>query len=163
MFDMPSAERVQIDRTLSHLVNVARKAKAAGRKTPYVIGLVVDEDEEGELQISQFGNLFIDDSGFNLLEKRMPYTVQEYDEKEGEFVIRFEMPGIPKESISLDVKDKDVRVTGGTGDDSYEKLLSFARPLDTASARARFDSGILTLRIKPREPEKPKVVKVQVE
>jgi len=164
IFEQPSPQRHYIDRTLRQMLYLARNAKAAGIKPPYTLGLVIDEDEDGEFQITQYGNIFIDDTGFNLLETKLPNTRQKYDAKEGEYIVEFELPGVQKEKIDVDIKEKELKITAaGSDSNQYEKTITFPKQIDPSTAKAKYENGILTLRVKPKEPEKPKVVKVNIE
>ncbi len=94
--------------------------------------------------------------------------------EKGELVLSVEMPGLRKEDIKVDLHDNRIRVSGGRKGGKEEKgkgfyrkerfMAAYARELplpeevDPSSARAKYENGVLEvrMRIKPGQKRKGK-------
>ena len=91
-----------------------------------------------------------------------------------EFVVEFDLPGVDPKSVDLDVERNVLTVRAQrpplNGD---QELLAAERPrgvfsrqltlgdnLDTERVQARYDSGVLTLRIPVAEKAKPRKIEI---
>jgi HSP20 family protein len=93
-----------------------------------------------------------------------------------EFVVHFDLPGVPLEAIDLEV-DRNVLTVKAerrpvvTGDDVhlqvserqlgvYSRQLLLGDTLDVENMRADYDAGVLTLRIPVAERAKPRKIQI---
>jgi HSP20 family protein len=84
--------------------------------------------------------------------------VVEEDETDDAYVIRAELPGIPRENISVDVDDHELRISGQLTEEQQGRVLSrragrfFYRTslpsgVDGEKIEAKLTDGILTVRL----------------
>jgi HSP20 family protein len=97
-------------------------------------------------------------------------------ETESEVVYAFDLPGIPEERISIEVKDETLTVsaerekTEEVSDDRYfrfeRRYGSFARAvglpqgIDQEQISARFENGVLEIRVPKPEEQKPRTIAI---
>ncbi len=97
-------------------------------------------------------------------------------ETEGDLVLRADLPGLNRDDIEIEVKDNALTVSGERKADHEEKgegfyrveraFGSFSRSLDLprgiepGAVRARFDKGVLEVRIPKPEERKPTRVEI---
>ncbi|GAA1340738.1 Hsp20/alpha crystallin family protein [Saccharothrix algeriensis] len=93
-----------------------------------------------------------------------------------EFVVQFDLPGVPADSIDLDVERNVLTVRAerkAVGDHEYQvaerprgvfsRQLFLGDALDTDNIEATYDAGVLTLRIPVAERAKPRKISVSAE
>jgi HSP20 family protein len=95
-------------------------------------------------------------------------------ETAGAFVLRADLPGLDREDVSIEVKDNVLTVAGERRDEheedrkgyyrveraygAFSRSLTLPHGVDAESVSARFDKGVLEVRIpKPIEPEPHRV------
>lgn len=99
-------------------------------------------------------------------------------ETEDQFVLRADLPGLTEEDVRIEVEDRTLTVSGErkaeheTNGEGYYRLEratgAFARTLtlpdgvDAEGIAARFDNGVLEVRIPKPEERKPRRVAIQV-
>ncbi len=116
-------------------------------------------------------------------EKEKRYIIPEVDiyEKEDEFVVKAEMPGVEKENVDIDVADGKLVLTGELpeeyskiGEESeltyqefalanYKRTFEVGNSVDTDKISAKMDAGILTLNLPKSEKIKPKKIQITAE
>ena len=92
-----------------------------------------------------------------------------------EYVVRFDLPGVPRESIDLDVERNVLTVKAqrqpeyGENDDvqaaerprgTFSRQLFLGETLDAGNIAAHYEAGVLTLRIPVAEPAKPRKIAI---
>ena len=98
-----------------------------------------------------------------------------YD-REGEIVIKAELPGLEKKDITIDVKDRVLTLKGErtydneVNDDKYyrrerafgkfERSFSLPDGLDAEKIKADYKDGLLSVEIPKPEKEKPKQITI---
>ncbi len=110
--------------------------------------------------------------GFSPTAGTMPMDVFERD---GDYIVRFDLPGIATDDIELSVEDSVLTVTvERTWEDTdgvnwlvrerpagrHSRQLHLGRTLDTAKMKANYDNGILTVLIPTRDEAKPFKVEI---
>ncbi len=91
------------------------------------------------------------------------------------FSVRVELPGVPKDGVSLDL-DKDILTVSGKrsnsvpaswkplhrelADSSYTLRLQLQAPIDADKLSAQLSDGVLTLSLPLREVAKPRRIEV---
>jgi HSP20 family protein len=80
---------------------------------------------------------------------------------EKEYTIEFELPGVDKEHIEVEVSNQSLCVTGSRDDFDYSGCYMLAHEVDENKAEAKYENGLLQLRIPLKQPAEGKKVKVQ--
>lgn len=105
--------------------------------------------------------------------KMMPMDVSE---RENQFIIRANMPGIKKDNIKVSVHENDLIVEGKQEDEktdkdetvyryerfkgNYRRVVSLPEICDTDKVEAKLEDGVLTLTVPKKEPTPTKEIKV---
>ncbi len=82
-----------------------------------------------------------------------------HDEKE--YAIDFELPGVDKEHIELEVSGQSLCVSGSRDDAEYAGCYMLAHEVDENKAEAKFENGLLRLRLPLKKPVEGKKVKIE--
>ncbi len=131
---------------------------------PYYYGYQVIVGSDGRPQIREFGN--VRPSAKGLVEQgevREPLVDTILDEKENLLKVTAEMPGISKEDIDVKVAENYVTIHAEKGGKKYHTDVPVNVKLYDSSAKATYTNGILELKIKLKEPLKPKGTAVKIE
>lgn len=93
-----------------------------------------------------------------------------------DFVLVMEIPGVKKEDLDIQVKDKEVRIRGKKSieyaDDvsvhrrerltgQFDRTLSLPSPIDPDRAKAEYRDGVLALHLTRAERDKPRSIAIQ--
>jgi HSP20 family protein len=89
----------------------------------------------------------------------IPTATFSHDEKE--YSIDFELPGVDKEHIELEVSDQSLCLTGSRDDADFSGCYSLAHEVDKDKAEAKYENGLLRLKIPLKEPVEGKKVNIQ--
>lgn len=97
--------------------------------------------------------------------------VRVYDEENGGAIVVIDLPGYKKEDLKLTwPDDRTLTVTAAERSDdenhSYRKsktiTRSFAHDMDVAAADAKFENGVLTVKLAAAEPAEPTVKTTEI-
>lgn len=131
---------------------------------PYYYGYQITVGPDGRLRIREFGNARPAARGLVQQDAiREPLVDTTLDEKENLLKITAEMPGVSKEDIKVNVSEDFVSIHAEKGDKKYHSDVPVRVKLDDNTAKATYNNGILELKIKLKEPLKPKTKEVKVE
>ncbi len=84
----------------------------------------------------------------------------EVTEKKDLFMITFDLPGIPKEEIKVDLKDRELRIYGERKSEhekgeyterrygKFERVVNLPNNIDLNQVEATFDNGVLSVSFK---------------
>jgi len=102
----------------------------------------------------------------------------EISEKDGNYILRAQLPGLKKENIDVEISENYLTISGEYRDEKeergekshksefrYEKFLrkiEFAEKIDNKKAEARYEDGILTLILPKSDEDKDKVIKLKL-
>ncbi|MEM3087187.1 MAG: archaeal heat shock protein Hsp20 [Halobacteria archaeon] len=154
----------QMRRQMARLFERARRGELSPPEQggPYVYGWTFRLDD-GKPQFREFGNV----KGLTLPQRaglepgyREPLT--DLIESEKTLSVTFEMPGIEKSDIDLQVVEEGLVVKVDKKDRKYWKEVSLPRPVKTDSAKATYKNGVLEITLELAEAQ-PKGKKVKVE
>ena len=89
-------------------------------------------------------------------------------EDEGNYIVRFELPGVSKEDVTVEMNDSVVTVKGERKDEraGAESAISFTRSvqlpegIDSEKAEAKLEKGILVVSFPKREASTKKLISV---
>src|SRR5262245_55148939 len=102
--------------------------------------------------------------------------VNVFRDKSSNLIVRAELPGVKPEDVSVTVEDRRLTISGereaeGNGEGSFHRrerpVGRFARSielpadLDVGKAEAKFNQGVLSLRIPRAEAAKPRQITIQ--
>lgn len=118
----------------------------------------------------EFPDIFGREFDFYTAEARTPLA--DLRKEKNELILVVEMPGLQKEEIKVDLHGNRVRISGGKKEGKEEKgkgfyrkerfLSAFSRELalpeevDPSSAKAKYENGILEIRMKIKSGQKKK-------
>jgi len=90
-----------------------------------------------------------------------PAVCAYHDEKDENLIIEVELPGVKKKDVKLNMTDEGFCVTGERTDSIYETCHAFLHEVTLDGARAKFDSGLLTITVPFQKPAQPKEVTIE--
>lgn len=103
------------------------------------------------------------------LENRVFTPAVDLYEDENAFHARFEIPGVKKSDLRVELENSVLTVSAQSSDkkDKTEQSFSFSRSIsvpdgiDADKVRARYEDGILTVSMPKAEARKPKAIEVR--
>jgi len=136
----------------------------APRMFPYYYGYQITVGPDGKPYVKEFGNVrptargLVEQSGV-----REPLVDTKLDEKENALTITAEMPGVTKQDIKVSIGEDHVAINAENGEKKYQTTVPVSVQLDDNSAKATYANGILELKIRLKEPAKPRSKAVKVD
>jgi HSP20 family protein len=131
---------------------------------PYYYGYQITVGPDGKPHVREFGNIKPTARGLvEQSEVREPLVDTKVDEKENALTITAEMPGVTKQDIKVNVGEDNVSIHAEKGEKKYQTTIPVNIELDETSAKATYANGILELKIRLKEPPKPKSREVKVD
>ena len=128
---------------------------------PHYYGYSVTIGPDGKPVVKEYGNVHQ-----NLLptaDTREPFADVIIDDKEKVLKVVAEMPGVEKSDIKIEVIGRAINIEAEHGERKYSTKLPIKQKVDENSAKATYANGILEVRFKLKEEEKPRGKKVEVE
>lgn len=166
IFEEMDREFVDAEQMLNRMFRTVREmnpAEVAGT-LPYYYGYQITVGPDGRPHVREFGN--VKPSARGLVEQsgvREPLVDTNVEEKGNELTITAEMPGVTKQDIKVNVGEDHVSIHAEKGEKKYQTTVPVNVELDESSAKATYANGILELKIKLKEPPKPKSREVKVD
>jgi HSP20 family protein len=166
IFEDVNREFSEAEEMLNRMFRTVREmdpSEAAGT-FPYYYGYQITVGPDGKPHVREFGNMkptargLVEQSGV-----REPLVDTKMDEKENALIITAEMPGVTKQDIKVSVAEDYVSINAEKGEKKYQTTIPVSVELDDTSAKATYANGILELKIKLKEPPKPKSREVKVD
>ncbi|MEW5840767.1 archaeal heat shock protein Hsp20 [Nitrososphaera sp.] len=166
LFEDMDREFAEAEEMLNRMFRTVRgmRPEELAANFPYYYGYQVTIGPDGRPHVREFGNIKPAARGLVApSETREPLVDTALDEKENTLVITAEMPGVTKQDIKVEVSQDTVTIHAEKGDKKYHTEIPSSAALDDKSAKATYANGILELKIKLKEPPKPKATEVKVE
>jgi HSP20 family protein len=166
LFEDIDEEFTEAEEMLNRMFRTVRGMRPEELATnfPYYYGYQVTVGPDGKPHVREFGNIKPSVKGLvEPTETREPLVDTVLDEKENLLTITAEMPGVTKQDIKVSVTEDYVSVHAEKGDKKYHTDIPVNVALDDKSAKATYANGILELKIKLKEPPKPKATDVKVD
>lgn len=116
---------------------------------------------DGKPVVKEYGNV-----RQNLLptaETREPFVDVILDDKEKVLKVVAEMPGVEKNDVKIEVVGRTVLLDAEHGERKYHTKIPIKHKVDENSVKATYANGILEVKFKLQEEERPKGKKVEVE
>ncbi len=166
LFEDMDREIQDAEEMLNRMFRTVREMKPAdvSGTFPYYYGYQITVGPDGKPRVREFGN--IRPSARGLIEQtgvREPLVDTKLEEKDNALVITAEMPGVTKQDIKVKVGQDYVTIHAEKGEKKYHTEIPVDVELDDKSAKASYSNGILELKLRLKEPLKPKETEVQVE
>lgn len=127
---------------------------------PLVYGFSMHVGSDGIPHVQHFGNVRPLEPGENAREL---FTSSIIDEKNNEFIITAEMPGIRKEDIKIKATESEVAIKAESEGRKYYKSISTPCPVVPDSSKAKYNNGVLEVTLKLKEAQKPKGKTIEIE
>jgi HSP20 family protein len=128
---------------------------------PYYYGYSMTVGSDGKPVVKEYGNVR---SGLlPTSETREPFVDVIVDDKEKALKIVAEMPGIEKKDIEIEVIGHTVNLDAENGDKKYHTKIPIKQRVDKDSAKATYSNGILEVRFKLKDEDRPQGKRVPIE
>ena len=118
---------------------------------------------DGKPRVREFGNVKPTSRGAMEVGTREPFVDTVIDDKENKLKIVAEMPGVKREDIKLEVLEGSLKITATNGERKYETSVPITAPVDTSTASATYNNGVLEVSMRLKEKPKPKGVSIKVD
>jgi len=144
----------EFEEEMNRLAEMMRSAE----NEPLVYGFSMHVGSDGIPHVQHFGNVRPLEPGENAREL---FTSSMVDEKNSEFIITAEMPGIRKEDIEIKATGSGVEIRAESEGRKYRKSVNTPCPVVPDSAKAKYNNGVLEVTLKLEESTKGKAVKIE--
>jgi HSP20 family protein len=128
---------------------------------PYYYGYTMTIGPDGKPVVKEYGN--VKPALLPTSDVREPFVDVLVDEKEKVLKLVAEMPGVEKQDIKIVVEGRTVNLDAEHGDKKYHTKIPIRQKVEEDSVKATYSNGILEVRFKLKEDEKPKGKTVEVE
>jgi HSP20 family protein len=128
---------------------------------PYYYGYTMTIGPDGKPVIKEYGN--VKPALLPTSDVREPFVDVLVDDKEKVLKLVAEMPGVEKKDIKIIVEGRTVNLDAEHGEKKYSAKVPIRQKVDEDSVKATYANGILEVRFKLKEDEKPKGKTVEVE
>ena len=128
---------------------------------PYYYGYTVTIGPDGKPIVKEYGN--VRPGLLPTSETREPFVDVIIDDKEKVLKIVAEMPGVEKNDIKIEVVGRTVNLDAEHGEKKYHAKVPIKHKVDEDSVKATYANGILEVKFKLKEEDKPKGKTVEVE
>jgi HSP20 family protein len=128
---------------------------------PYYYGYSLTMGPDGKPIAKEYGN--VRPGLLPTLEAREPFIDVIVDDKEKVLKIVAEMPGVEKKDIKIEVKGHTVNLDVENGDKKYHTKIPIKHKVDEDSVKATYSNGILEVKFKLKEEDRPQGKRVTVE
>ncbi len=131
-----------------------------GAQGPFVFGMNFGIGPDGKPIINSFGNVKPKPKGEAEIKVERDPLVDIFEEDD-DLVVVAEVPGVQKEDIELKATPYELEIvasssTTGKSQRNYRKAVPLPTEINPDVAKARYNNGILEVRLKKRAPEKSK-------
>ena len=154
----------RMSRSFINLDDIFEEAKKSGDYQsygPYYYGYTMTVGPDGKPVVKEYGN--VKPGLLPSSDTREPLVDTLVDEKEKVLKLVAEMPGVEKKDVKVVVEDKKVLIDAEHGEKKYHAEVPINHKVDKNSAKASYTNGIVELKFKLVEHEKPKGKTVEVE
>jgi HSP20 family protein len=154
----------KMSRSFMNLDEIFEEANESGNiqsSSPFYYGYTMTIGPDGKPVVKEYGN--VKPGLLPTSDSREPLVDTLVDEKEKVLKLVAEMPGVEKKDVKVVVEDKTVCIDAEHGKKKYHAKVPIKQKVNKDSAKASYTNGILELKFKLEEPEKPKGKTVEVE
>ena len=132
---------------------------------PYVYGFSYKLGPDGKPVFEEFGNVPRNavPGAPQTVEKDVREPIVDLNEDNSKVYITYELPGISKDDIELNVSERNVTIEVKNGPRKYYKSIDLDSEIKPESAKARFTNGILDLTLEKANISKGTGKKIKIE
>lgn len=153
-----------IDEMIESMFKTAMSAERdVGSNGPIYYGYSVTVGPDGKPNVKEFGNMRPTRKGTFELGSREAFVDTVVDESDGKLKVVAEMPGVEKQEIHLEALEDSLNIKAEHGDRKYDTNVALSMKVDPTSASASYNNGVLEVKFKLKEGQKPRGVNVKVE
>ncbi|MEO9276837.1 MAG: archaeal heat shock protein Hsp20 [Nitrososphaera sp.] len=128
---------------------------------PYYYGYSITVGPDGHPVVKEYGN--VRPGLLPSAETREPLVDVIIDDKEKLLKVVAEMPGVEKKDIKIEVVGRTINLDAEHGEKKYHAKIPIKQKVDEESVKATYSNGILEVKFKLKEEDKPKGKTVPVE
>ncbi len=152
----------QFETELERMMDEMMKAGGARMVGPYYYGVRITIGPDGIPRVEEFGNIRRLEGGRKIISEEIEPLVDVID-ADDEIWIVAELPGVQKDNIKVKIRDNKVIIKASNGK-RYYKEVELPAEVDPKSAKAKYNNGVLHIKIKKKEAKKEeKGFEVEVE
>jgi HSP20 family protein len=151
-------------RPFKELDQVRDEMKGSGNTQtfgPYYYGYSMTIGPDGKPVVKEYGN--IRPGLLPSAENREPLADVIVDDKEKVLKVVAEMPGVEKKDIKIEVVGRAINIDAEHADRKYHTRIPIKQKVDEDSVKATYANGILEVKFKLREEDRPKGKTVTVD
>lgn len=160
-FDNLFSRMMRPFKELDHIWDEMKSSDNSKTFGPYYYGYSVTVGPDGKPVVKEYGN--IRPGLLPTAETREPLVDVIVDDKEKVLKIVAEMPGVEKKDIKIEVVGRTINLDAVHAEKKYQTKIPIKHKVDEDSVKATYANGILELRFKMKEEDRPKGKTVQVE
>jgi len=129
---------------------------------PYYYGIRIYVGPDGVPRIEQFGNIKKAGRGKVILSEETEPIVDVMTHGDEVWVVA-DLPGVDKDKIKVNATEKKLYIRAEGDKRKYYKEVDLPVEVDPSTAKASYRNGVLEVRIKKKEGQRPQGVEVKVE
>ena len=150
----------EFEKEIEQMNDLVNRMMQSMGKEPQIYGFSMQVGPDGIPHVERFGNVIPVGKDRDV---REPFTSSMIDEKNNEFNITAEMPGISKEDIELNATENEVLIKADSNARKYYKYIPAPSPVDPDSASAKYNNGVLEVTLKLKDTRKPQGKTIKIE
>ena len=150
----------EFEKEMEQINDIMNRMMQSTGKEPQVYGFSMQVGPDGIPHIERCGNVVPVGKDSDV---REPFTCSMIDEKNNEFNITAEMPGINKEDIELNATENDIDTKTKSASRKDNKFIPATSPIDPESASAKYNNGVLEVTLKLKGSKKPQGKNIKIE
>ncbi|MCS7107240.1 MAG: Hsp20/alpha crystallin family protein [Acidilobaceae archaeon] len=121
------------------------------KRGPYFYGMKITIGPDGVPRVERFGNFDVREGRPLIREEIEPLV--EVMERGDEVVVLADVPGVSKENIHVEVKEREVLIKADAEERKYYRRVDLPVEVDPKSAKAAYRNGVLEIKMKKKEGE----------
>jgi HSP20 family protein len=148
---------------LDEMIESMFKTALSGGEGPVYYGYSVTVGPDGKPHVKEFGNVKPTRKGTFEMGAREPFVDTVVEEKEGRLKVVAEMPGVEKQDIKLEAHENSLSISARHGDRTYQTNVPLSQKVEPSSASAIYNNGVLEVKLKLKDGQKPGGVNIRVD
>ena len=146
---------------LDKILDDIEDSEAAQTFGPYYYGYSLTMGPDGKPQVKEYGN--VRPGLLPTSETREPFVDVIVDDKEKVLKVVAEMPGVEKKDIMIEVVGNTINLNAENDNKKYQTKIPIKQKVDEDSVKATYSNGILEVKFKLKEENRPQGKRVMVE